>query len=438
MGPCALVLVLSCAAPAVPTASAQGASAADAVEAELSALERQRALTLGPLPAPPPDPTNAVADSELAARLGQALFFDARLSRNQQISCATCHDPARAFADGRRTARGLGDLARNTPSLLAAPWQRWFFWDGRADTLWSQALQPIEHVDEMGSTRLDAVRLVARDELLRRPFVALFGALPALENEQRFPPAARAAPRFAGDPAHAAWLGMAEQDRAAINRAFGGLGKAIAAYQRRLIAAPAPFDRFLERLRDGAPAAQAGLEPAALRGLRLFVGKAGCRACHNGPTLSDGEFHDIGLAAPGGRIEGARHDGLRQVLESEFNAAGPYSDERQAGRAEDLRALVVDTSVFGAFRTPSLRNVARTAPYMHDGSLASLDDVLRFYSTREGARAPGHHGETVLAALHLDAEELADLKAFLESLSAPDPPAEWLAPPRAGPPVEGG
>ncbi len=413
-------------------APAQEPASTDA-PVEWSASERARVLTLAPLPPVPDDLTNPVADSLAAARLGRALFFDAGLSRTGTVSCATCHDPELAFADGRPTGRGLADLTRNTPSLLGAAWQRWYFWDGRADSLWSQALQPIEHPDEMGSTRLQVLRHVAGKETLRAEYVALFGPLPALEDQARFPPQARAVPAQVGDAQHQLWRDMAEADRLAVDRAFSNLGKALAAYQRKLVGGPAPFDQFVEGLRQGTLGNPAPISLAAQRGLKLFVGKADCRSCHNGPTFSDGEFHDVGLpvASSGARRDSGRFEGIQKLRADPFNAAGIFSSAPKGERASDIDYLDSGGETWGLFKTPSLRNVARTAPYMHAGQFLALDQVLHFYSTREGARPAGHHGETVLEALFLTPQELLDLRAFLESLSQPDPPAEWCRVPDA-------
>ena len=191
------------------------------------------------------------------------------------------------------------------------------------------------------------------------------------------------------------------------------------------------FDRFAQGLASGDIAATRALDDAAQRGLKLFLGKAGCRACHNGPLLSDGEFHDLQLRplSGGERTDPARLAAIPRVLQDPFNAAGVYSDAREGAATEHLRYLRKNPELWGAFRTPSLRNVARTAPYMEQGQLMDLDAVLRFYSTREGAAPAGHHQETVLRPLELSTQEMADLKAFLLSLSDEPLPEAWQSPP---------
>jgi cytochrome c peroxidase len=176
----------------------------------------------------------------------------------------------------------------------------------------------------------------------------------------------------------------------------------------------------------------AALSPAAQRGLKLFVGRAGCRLCHPGPRFTDDEFHDLGLAPRGGgtRRDPGRYGGLELLLQDPFRASGRYSDAPDGARARELEHLVAAQETWGQFKTPSLRNVARTAPYGHDGKFAALEDVLRFYSTLEGA-ASGHHGERVLRPLGLDEREIADLVAFLGALTDESLDPALLGPPGA-------
>jgi cytochrome c peroxidase len=352
------------------------------------ATTRARILQHSPLPAPPADPTNRVADDADAMRLGWALFYDARLSQNGSVSCATCHDPSKAFSDGRAVARGMSDGTRNTPSLYNVAHQRWLFWDGRADTSWSQALQPMEGAHELGGTRSNVLAAVGRDELLSASYERVFGALTT-------------------------------DTPAAIDRAYANVGKTIAAFERKLVSNDSDFDRFVRALRDDDAAALARYPQAARRGLELFVGRGNCRLCHSGPLFSDGEFHDIGVPSRGDpqRPELMRKAGLEALAKDPFRSCGPFSDAPDCDRARELGQLAVTPELYGAVRTPSLRNVARTAPYMHAGQFATLDDVLRFYSTREGARAAGHHGETILKPLNFTPEESADLAAFLATLT---------------------
>lgn len=360
-----------------------------------------RTLQHSPLPALAPDPTNAVADDPRAALLGQYLFFDAGLSRDARVSCATCHDPARAFTDGKPVFEGLGRGERNSPTLWNVAYQRWFFWDGRADTLWSQALGPLTSPLEMGATAESALAHLRGDAELRAAWEALFGALPA---------------------------GSAGE---AGERVLVGLGKCFEAFERRLVTRSSPFDRYVAALRANDAPAAALYPEAARRGLALFDGRAGCRNCHPGPLFSDGEFHDVRVPRRGGPSDAARFAGIATLLASRYRSDGIFSDAPRSAQAEELAALVRSSESFGAYRTPSLRNVARTAPYMDRGQFATLREVLEFYSELKEALPAGHHGETVLKPLHLAPREIDELSAFLETLSDdPADPALLAAPPR--------
>ena len=393
-----------------------------------SERERARIASHSPLAPLAPDPTNAWGDDPAAARFGQRLFFEPRFSSNGEISCATCHVPSKGFADGLSLGRGLAEVTRHSPTLLNVGYQRWLFHDGRADSLWAQALQPFENELEMGSSRLGVLHGLASDPELSREYESIFGALPELSDTQRFPEHARPLPSTSKDPHALAWRAMDERDRELVNRAYSNLGKAIAAYERRLVGGTSAFDRFAEGLAEGDASKMAAMSASAQRGLKLFIGKAGCRLCHVGPLFSDGEFHDLGLAPlkGGKRTDPGRHAGVDLVLRDPFNGVSVYSDaNRDAHRspaADKLEFLAKGPELWGQFKTPTLRNVARTAPYMHEGQFAGLADVLHFYSTLEGAAPAGHHQETTLVPLALEPGELADLTAFLESLT--DEPLE--------------
>ena len=357
---------------------------------EWGAAERAQilSLSLATLQAPPPDLTNAHADDPRAAELGRRLFHDSRLSRNGQVACASCHQPGRFFTDGLPVSQGLGHARRNAPSLLGAAWSPWQFRDGRADSLWSQIFGPLEDENEQGLSRVQVARLIAGH--YREPYEAVFGRLPVLQ----------AAP---------------QPDREAINRVVVNIGKALAAFQRGLRPEPARFDAYAEALRRNDLSAKRLLTEDERAGLRLFLGRGQCLRCHHGPLLTNHGFHNTGLGPrPGQAFDRGRAEGVRQVLASEFNCRSSYSDDarRDCPHLEFARSGTPE--LVGAFKTPGLRNVAVTAPYMHDGRFATLREVLEHYNQ---APQPGiEYGHTELFALGLNDAELARLEAFLKTL----------------------
>jgi cytochrome c peroxidase len=387
-----------------------------------SEIRLLRSLSLASLPPVPEDPSNRVADDERAARLGQRLFFDPALSANGALACASCHRPELHFTDARPTSLGLGAGSRNAPSVVGAAYSPWQFWDGRRDSLWSQALAPLEAANEMGSTRLEVVRRVTRGPGYRADYEALFGAAPDFADAARFP--ARASP-YGDAEARAEWERLPADARRELDHAFANVGKAIAAYERKLAPAPAPFDRYVERMVAGAPAG-ALLDADAVAGLRLFVdgARSQCLRCHNGPLFTNQSFHDVASSRLGPVPDLGRYLGLQSLLLDPFNCLGPHSDAPR-DRCGELRFLErrEAAQLAGRFKTPSLREVARTAPYLHDGSLATLAQVIEHYR-----RPPADPGSE-LTPLQLGEGEVRQLVAFLASLSggvAAD--AVWLGP----------
>jgi len=365
------------------------------------------------------DPTNRFADDLAAAELGQRLFFDRRLSADGKVSCATCHDPARKFQDGLPLAKGLGTTARRTMPIAGMAGSPWFFWDGRKDSLWSQALGPLESEVEHGTTRVEVARLVASAH--RERYERVFGPLPDLEGL----PAA-ATPAGSGERWDA-WARIPPERQDAVNRVFANVGKAIAAYERRLLPGDTRFDRYVDAVQRGdAEGAARLLTRAEEAGLRLFVGKAQCTRCHNGPDLTNHDFANTGVpAAPGGAEDAGRQGGAGEVLQDEFNCLGRYSDAPPEA-CRELRALHADGHTRGQLKVPSLRDVADRAPYMHAGQHRTLAEVIAHYD-----RAPAAvTGESELSPLGLDARERKDLEAFLGALSAPyETDERWLSAP---------
>lgn len=372
-----------------------------------------------------PSPTNRFADDERAARFGQRLFFDPSFSEHGTVSCATCHQPGLHFTDGKPVADvGIAGTV-NTPTVVGAAFNTWLFWDGRKDSTWAQALGPIENPIEHGFSRVETVRALHAGH--RTEFEALFGPLPPMDDTTRFPPRAMPQPGDPTAPDNVAWEAMALADREAVNVAFVNFAKSIEAYERRLVPQRAPFDDYAAAVR--AETDSTALSADAIAGLRLFVGRAGCTNCHDGPRFTDDGFHNLAVPpSPGdeGRSLG-RQRGALDVLADPFNCAGPYSDRRDAcAELEHLDPAFPDFA--GSFRTPSLRSVARTPPYMHNGTLATLDAVVRFYAELPGQAVVGHR-EMTLTPLTLTDDERRQLVAFLESLTgAPLPDALLKAP----------
>lgn len=369
-----------------------------------------------PLPA---DPTNRVADDPRAAALGHRLFFDARFSADGAVACATCHDPAREFQDGTALGRGVGTTGRRTMPVPSTAHGPFLFWDGRKDSQWSQALGPWESPVEHGGTRSQYAKLVARH--YRAEYEAIFGPLPELGA---LPDRAAPGADFA---AAAAWRQLPAARRDAVNRIFANLGKAVAAYERQLRYAPSRFDRFVAALEATGTAPRDLLTRDEEAGLRLFIGKANCATCHTGPLLTDQAFHNTGVPARAGHApDRGRADGVRQVLADEFNCRSRYSDAQDAC-AELEFAVTTGDALVGAMKTPSLRNVAARAPYMHAGQLATLEAVMDHYDRAPSAPV----GTSELKPLALNRAERRQLVAFLGTLTAPlATPGSLLVAPR--------
>lgn len=393
---------------------------AEWTEAELRTLQ---SLSLAALRPPPFDASNRVADDASAADFGARLFFDPRLSRNGTVSCATCHQPQRFFTDGLARSRGLGETERGAPTLVGAAYAPWLFWDGRRDSLWSQALAPIEHPDEMGMPRVAALRVVAADPALREEYHRVFGG--ALPNLSDVPPEATPG----GDAAaRLAWQALPEVRQREIDRAFTNLGKAIAAYERKLIPQAARFDAWVLWLLVGDRVPRASLTESEKAGLRLFMSpRAQCLRCHNGPLLTNQGFHNVGTGRFGVPSDAGRARGVQEALEHEFRCQSELSDALALQCAEQRFAKREGAELWGAFKVPTLRNVAETAPYLHSGELATLDDVLRHYA----APTIGV-GHMELSPAGFDAAERGLLEDFLRTLTA-SPPVDprWLQPPPA-------
>ncbi|HEX5972133.1 MAG TPA: cytochrome c peroxidase [Gemmatimonadaceae bacterium] len=383
--------------------------------------ETLRSLSLESLEPLRADPSNKYGDDPRAAELGRALFFDTRLSGNGQVSCASCHVPTREFQDDKPFGEGAGTTARRTMPVASTAHSAWMFWDGRSDSQWSQALGPLESAVEHGGTRTQYARVIA--EHYRKQYAEVFGALPDLTGLP-----VSAGP-VADTAAHAAWTRMPAVRRDDISRVYANIGKAIAAYERRIEYGPSRFDRYADaELAGRTHTIEDSFSADEEAGLRLFIGKGNCVNCHNGALFTDDHFHNTGVAAPSVALapDSGRTAGVRQVLAGEFNCTSRYSDAKPDDCEELNFAVAEGEELVRAYKTPSLRNVANRAPYMHAGQITTLEQVVAHYSS--APKSPFGHSE--LKPLHLSATEQRQLVAFLKTLTGPlQAPAGYLEAP---------
>lgn len=415
--------------------------------------------TLSPLPAVPADPTNEFSEDAAAGDLGRKYYFDPRFSGPLvdpanavppggngavgtvgTISCSRCHNPATGFTDRRsvpgNTSLGAGFTGRHAPTIYNVAYNTWFFWDGRKDSLWSQALGPTMSPVEHNGNRAQFA-MVIRDHY-KAEHEAVFGPLPAtvaaLDSILLFPTPpvppdfpAQGRPGDSLDPlagGFPAYDGLTAQEKRDVDTVFVHFGKAIAAYERRVLSTNSAFDRYVAGNEDAIPT-------AAKRGLKLFFGKAKCSTCHSGPNLTDGKFHSIGVSQSGPSIpagDDGRMNGIPTVVADVFNGKGAFSADAMAGAAK-LAGLgsTPDPAQQGKFKTPTLRSIGETGPYMHTGAIASLLEVVAFYN--RGGDPGGFSGTNELAPLGLSFAEMQDLVAFLETLEGEELPASVTAPP---------
>ncbi len=364
---------------------------ADSDVIAFDAAERAMIQAHGPWPpAPSVDVGNRYSGRPQAIDVGRRLFHDARLSNTPGLACAVCHQRERGFADNRTVGAGRRLLDRNTPSLLNLRYQRWFGWDGGSDSLWAQSIRPILDPREMNADARSVRALLGGEDY--HEAVAALAPVPVETMDD--------------------------------DAVLALVGKLLAAFQETLVTPPTAFDAFREAWLAGDMTAAARYPLAAQRGLKLFTGRGRCSLCHFGPTFSNGEFANIGIphrTADGG-VDRGRLAGLRRLASSVFSLTGPYNDDASGANALPTRHLRYRHDAFGEFRVPGLRGAVDTAPYMHNGSLATLHDVVGHYNDPDMERLHVH-GERILEPLGLDEDGIADLVAFLESLSAP-PPAQ--------------
>jgi cytochrome c peroxidase len=369
-------------------------------------------LALSALPLLEPDTTNRFADDPGAAALGSTLFFDQKLSRDGTVSCSTCHKIERQFQDDLPLAVGVGRTNRRTMPLAGVAYNAWFFWDGRRDSLWSQALTPLENpLEHAGNRAAYAHYIEAR---FGERYERIFGPLPDLSAVP-----ANATP-LGADAEKAAWASMTDSQRDGVNRVFVNIGKAIAAFERSLMPPPTRFDSFAEALASGTePQGDAALSDGEVQGLKLFIGRANCVTCHNGPLFTDGSFHNVGVP-PAGNLppDRGRIDAVAEVEADPFNCLGSYRDGGPDACGELRFIRKTGEELVRAFKTPSLRGAATRPPYMHAGQFATLEQVVANYLD-----APASvEGTTEQHPVQLSERERAALVAFLKTLGGPTGP----------------
>ena len=429
---------------------------AEAESDALTAQDWQLLHTLSPLPAVPKDRTNKYADSPRAAVLGQKLFFEPRLSgpiqtgtleegqlgaigEANKIACRNCHMPESIWLYDIRSNNGgpipnataLGSLwmTRNVSSVVntvfyvnAHGGAHWRENDGFSDSEWFDAQSEPEGPPVQNGSRLQLAHVLF--EHYRADYNAAFPDWPldpGLADFGRFP--------ATGSPYTdtASWNRLSAGDKEIVNRILANYGKAIEAYLRKLVSRDAPFDRFVA-------GDHRAIDHKARRGLKLFIGKAGCVHCHNTPLLSDDDFHVIGLAIDTARSPHADPNEIGRafnqalicdpaVADGDFNVTGHFSDDPTTTRDGDFCSQSIPV---GLWRTKGLRQVAETGPYFRDGQAATLDEVIDFYD--RGGDPPGSFlgGPKEIHPLHLTAHEKRDLKAFLLTLTGEPIPAHLV------------
>jgi len=320
------------------------------------------------------DPSNPVSGNPKAIKFGKQLFFDKRLSGDGKFSCASCHDPETGWSkhEAITSIRPNYVAKRHVPHLWGVRYNRWYFWDGRADSLWSQALMPIEDISEMAGSRTQVANLIIQDKSLRDMYQTLFGDIPKSLSEKE------------------------------INHLFANIGKSIASFEETIISKNSSFDKFADQLQNNESSENYAISATAARGLKLFIGKANCMNCHFGPNFSDGEFHNLFLDSP---TDKGRYDGITQLLKNDFASSNK------------LNYVYQNVAFRGQFKTPSLRNVALTYPYMHTGNLKTLKEVVNYYNTISDRIKASNHQEILLGSLNLSTTEQDELIEFLKTLN---------------------
>jgi cytochrome c peroxidase len=382
----------------------------------------------------PASPTNRFADDLGAAELGQAVFFEKRWITAGSGNCRSCHDLTSGGADtkarGPTSTLGTAVLGRNTPTVFNGAFLPGInHWSGNFTAIWSIP-------SNVGTTTLTMAHFMFTDPYYRGAYEAVFGAMPDLADTVRFP-----ATGSFGSPE---WMMMTPDDQKLMMRFATNIGKALEAYQRNLIDRNSPFDNFMN-------GDEKALSAEAIRGAKLFVGRAGCNECHNGPTFSDFKFHNIGV--PQADTSPKRDFGFIAAGAFQatypFNANSEFSDDPTFGAALAADITPVDAAMLpvlcsgpdplpgcGAFKTARLRSIALSAPYMHTGDFDSLWDVVEHYNS--GGESGSFIGKrsAAIRPLYLSNDEMSDLVEFLLSLTGAPISDQWAKCPTSRIPAE--
>jgi cytochrome c peroxidase len=412
---------------------------------DFTQAEWEKIREIEPLGKPvPADPSNRWADDPGAAALGQALFFTRDFGviavdgpsglkgERGKLACVTCHDPNSWFDDSRNmggASHGSLWTERHPPSLVNVAYYKWHGWAGKQDSLWMQGANSFEGKSNFNSNRLEIAHVLFAK--YRQQYDAVFEPKldPALDpgaaDAARFPLAGK--PKSAATDPDGPWELMAPEDRLIITRIMANVGKAIAAYERRLVSRNSPFERYVK--------GETGtMSASAKRGLKLFIGKAACNACHSGPSLSDNKFYNTGVpqAAPNLPVKDTGHfdDGVK-ITRDTYNLVTPHSDDVAFGQARHAELPKIDETFRGRFRTKSLLQIAMTGPYFHNGSAQTLQDVIRHYNAGGGAGGFEGTKDALMVPLNLTESEQSDLVEFLTTLTGEPVPAELTKDPAA-------
>ncbi len=355
------------------------------------------------------DPTNKYLYHQAAISLGQKLFFDTKLSRSNTVSCSTCHKPKLGFSDGRKKSFGTAETKRHAPALTGISHSQWYYWDGRRDSLWAQAVTPIETQGEMDNNRAAVVHYLLSNGNYR----SLLKELDNTFDESEFVSFPKDASPFGNKTEKANWHNLTEEQKIAINSVFVLIGKSLAAYLTTIQHTPSEFDDAVYLIRKNK---NTNLTVQQYNGLRLFfdVEKTHCLRCHNGPLFTNHGFHNIGTGPDSdNNFDYGYLFGIQAVAYDVFNCSGKFSDaSNKCEHVEFGKKVNLPSTAAGAFKVPSLRNVLLTSPYMHDGRFKTLKEVVKFYNNPPDTNKVPHE----LPALELSEQEIDELVEFLKIL----------------------